>query len=647
MRIGVNQQMTQPMAATVQRQKGQRGVSVAATMVALVTYWLLQVRPLTSSDGFSWRNFRNYFPYDQYSYLAIAVNVRDGNMAAVEPFTETGINHYPRLYYVFLGLLSRLLHSDLIATWQLTGLAFQLVMVAAISWLLIRLTGRPLMGMLGFLPSIIGTFAVAFTGNWYHALDNHAVLWGAFGVFFTLNGESAALSVAVTAICLLIGVTFPRGDCRTKMDRKAFVVVIIAAAAIGALANVQTYSFLTAVYLAIYGAGAFGVMKYGNLRHIIVSLGLLVAVILGGQTVASTLGPLVTLVAGLAAALPGFSLILIKHKKPVIAAGVTAAMAASPTIVGTLLGLADKDDFLTYREASSTALGVPFGIGLLAALVPLLMLALILYGGIAYRNKAWLAFAIGASTAWALVASNDIWGANQEPYRFWIDSFTIVTAAAVPILCQVGVKFWNVKREQLRLQGEMPRSRLLPSADAVRVSSRSQAVIVGAVCFALLGGLVVSFADYSKFSGYVNSQGTERFDDLRGTAIQAAVVPLTEDESPLRIQINHEGQASELLLGDPCINPFQLKTTTGLPTAFYNLGLAWPNDEPHLREILKQRLAGAFAHSHAKNAGIKYVITDSSCSAGWQNQVQGTRVSEVDYSADGKLATITLWDLAG
>jgi hypothetical protein len=638
--------MRQATAAAAQRKRGQRWVPVAATIVALVIYWVLHVGPLTSSNGFSWRNFRSYFPYDQYSYLAIAVNVRDGNTAAVEPFTETGINHYPRLYYVFLGFLSRVLHSDLIATWQLTGLAFQLVMVGAISWLLIRLTGRPLMGILGFLPSIIGTSAVAFTGNWYHSLDNHAVLWGAFGVLFTLNGESAALSVAVTAISLLIGVTFPRGDCGKEMDRKAFTVVIIAAAGIGVLANVQTYSFLTAVYLTVYCAGAFGILKYGNWRHIIVSLGLLAAVLLGGTTVALILGPLVTLIAGLAAALPGFFLILMKHKKVVISAGVAAALAASPTIVGTMLGLADKDDFLTYREASSTALGVPLGTGLIAALIPILMLALILYAGVASKNKAWMAFALGAATAWALVASNDVWGANQEPYRFWIDSFTVVTAAAVPILCQIAVRFRNLRREQVRAQRDMPLSRHLRSDELASQWSRTQVLVVGAVCFALFGAMAMSLADYSKFSGYVHSQGTEKFDDSQGIAIEAAVVPLMEDESSLRIQISREGQASELLLGDPCINPFQLKTLTGIPTAFYNLGLAWPENEGEMREVLKQRFAGVFAQSRAKDAGIGYVLTDSSCSVGWQSRVNGTRVSEVPYGADGKLATITLWKLA-
>jgi hypothetical protein len=638
--------MTQQTPAITREQKAQRWVPVAATTLALVAYCLLHVLPLISSNGFSWRNFRNYFPFDQYSYLAIAVNIRDGNMAAVEPFTETGVNHYPRLYYIFLGLLSRLFNSDIIATWQIAGLILQLIMVAAVSWLLIRLTGKPLMGLLGFLPSIIGTFAVVSTGNWFHTLDNHAVLWGAFGVFFTLNGESAALSIAVTAICLLIGVTFPVNSSRLQFSRKLWAVVIICAAAIGVLANVQTYSFLTAVYLVVYVAGVFGILHYGTWRHIALSVVLLAVVIFAGPTISSIAGPLATLVAGVAAAIPGFSLILVRHKGPVIAAALVAALVASPTIVGTLFGLADKDDFLTYREASSSALGVPIKTGLLAAVIPILMLGLILWAGIAHRNRAWLAFSIGAGTAWTLVASNDYWGANQEPYRFWIDSFTIVTAAAVPVVCQILVNIWNARSTSVWLQGSIIRWRHVRSIPASVPDRRGlRPLLAGGACLVLLSTLGISLIDYSVFSRYVHSQGTESFHNSQGMAIEEAVLPLTEDGSPLRLSVSAEGEASKLLLGDPCINPFQLKTLTGLSTAFYNLGLAWPKNEPSIREILKQRSSGGFAQSLTKDAGIEYVLTDSSCSTDWQGQIHGTRLAETSYGGDDKIATITLWKL--
>lgn len=613
-------------------------------------YWVLQVRPLTTSTGFSWHNFRQYFPYDQYSYLAIAVNVKNGNMAAVEPFTETGTNHYPRLYYVFLGLLARLFNADIIVTWQIAGLAFQFVMVAAISWLLIRLTGLPVLGVLGFVPSIIGTFAVAATGNWHHSLDNHGVLWGAFGVLFTLNGESAALSIAVTATCLLIGVTFPLADGTAPAGAKTrTAVVIIAAAAVGALANVQTYSFLTAVYLLVYATGAYGLLKRGRRWHGAVSLVLLVAVLAGGTAIAAKAGPLVTLMAGLLAAAPGFILVLLRYKAPVIAACAALAVAASPTILGTLLGLADKDDFLTYRELSSNALGVPLWTGVLGALVPLLMLALIFYAGLVLRNKAWLAFAVGSVFAWPLVASNDLWGANQEPYRFWIDSFTVVTAAAVPVFCQVAVRSWQLWRAGRRVQSlESASPEVSDTSTPARVSfGRTPAIVVATACVAVVAATAVSLSDYAKFADYVHDYGTASFNDPQALAIKSAATPLTDPGSDLRVTVDAKGQASELVMFDPCISPFRVKALTGLPTAFYNLGLAWPKNEKDIREILVERSKGSFAQPAAEKVDIRYVLTDTGCPASWQGQVNGAKISEAAYINGGQPATVTLWKVAG
>lgn len=637
----------------------QKAASAAAIIFSALMYWILQVRPLTTSAGFSWGSFREYFPYDQYSYLAIAVNVQHGNIAAVEPFTETGTNHYPRLYYVFLGLLSRLFNTDIIATWQITGLAFQFVMVAAISWLLIRLTGLPALGVLGFVPSIIGTFAVAASGDWHHSLDNHAVLWGAFGVLFTLNGESAALSVAVTAICLLIAVTFPMAHGGAPCSAKARAVTVIAVAAVvGTLANVQTYSFLTAVYLLVYATAVYGLLTYGRTWLVAASLGLLAAVLLGGTALAAITGPLMTLMAGLAPALPGFFLVLLRYKSTVISACVALVLAASPTVVGTLLGLVQKDDFLSYREVSSNGLGVPLWIGVLGALVPLLMLVLIFWAGVVHRNKAWIALAVGAAVAWPLVASNDLWGANQEPYRFWIDSFTLVTAAAVPVFCQVAVRSWrrwhhgnNPEAVEVGSLRDSPGNRkhsLVAEARSLRApsgGSRKNASIVVAACVTVVAAVAVSLGDYSKFSEYVHDNGTASFSDPQALAIKSVALPLTQPGSDLRVPVDETGQASELVMFDPCISPFRAKALTGLPTVFYNLGLAWPRDESQIRDILMQRSQGSFSQEAAKEADIHYVLTDTGCPKGWQDQIDAARISEVTYDNGGRSASLTLWKL--
>jgi hypothetical protein len=98
---------------------------------------------------------------------------------------------------------------------------------------------------------------------------------------------------------------------------------------------------------------------------------------------------------------------------------------------------------------------------------------------------------------------------------------------------------------------------------------------------------------------------------------------------------------------DPCISPFRLKALTGLPTAFYNLGLAWPKNETEIREILVQRSKGSFAQPAAEKVAIRYVLTDTGCATGWQGQVSGAKISEAIYSNGGQPATITLWKVAG
>jgi hypothetical protein len=85
---------------------------------------------------------------------------------------------------------------------------------------------------------------------------------------------------------------------------------------------------------------------------------------------------------------------------------------------------------------------------------------------------------------------------------------------------------------------------------------------------------------------------------------------------------------------------------TGTPTAFYNKGLAWPENEKALREVLKERDAGIFSWSEAESSNVSYLLTDSSCPAAWHTTVGGTIAAEKSYSADDKLATVTLLKLA-
>lgn len=54
------------------------------------------------------------------------------------------------------------------------------------------------------LPFLMGTFAWVGSDNWLHPLESHGVLWPSFGVLFTINGEAAALCLAIVSMCAVI-----------------------------------------------------------------------------------------------------------------------------------------------------------------------------------------------------------------------------------------------------------------------------------------------------------------------------------------------------------------------------------------------------------------------------------------------------------
>jgi hypothetical protein len=409
-------------------------------------------------------------------------------------------------------------------------------------------------------------------------------------------------------------------------------LVLSASAAVGLLANVQTYSFLTAVYLLVYVVAAYGLLTARSYRLLIVSAGLLVLVLLGGQTLAGHVGPLATLIAGALPALPGFLVVL--KRLPVLFAfsAVALLLSAAPTVLGTLSGVASKDPFLVYREASSSNLGVPLNYGVIGALVPLLLVLAILAAGIHARQRLWTAYSAGVLVAWPLVASNDLWGANQEPYRFWIDAFTLVTATAVPIFALVIVHYWRAKRSR----GTTPVGVEDGTRASLRPGVRYPGLWVPVTAAAILAVVAIpSGLDYVKFRNYVTAAGTASFDDPQALAIKAVTASVSKDAN---------AAVNGLLLNDPCLSPFRLKAVSGGPVAFYNLGLAWPEKEPQIRQVLGERDQGILDLAHVRSAGIGFIVTDTSCAQGWSAKALGQKVASATYPLGaGANAEVALW----
>lgn len=576
--------------------------------IAVVVHLALQTSMLVTRPDFTWSKFRGYFSYDQTSYLAIVVNGARGDVSFVEPFTSTGTIHYPHAYYVLLGLVARVTGLAPETTWQLVGLLLQSLVIAGLAATLIAMTGRRWPALLAPLPFVVGTFATANGPDWYTRLDLHGVLWGAYGVLFPLNGESASLCIGGLCLLALMLVAEGRVAARHRLPLAAVACLVI-----GALSAVQTYSFLTAVYLVVYATAAWAMVASGAIVAMLASVVLMIALPFAGPGIASRVGPLVVMVCGLVPAVPGMLILVRRTPAPTLACIVAAAIGALPQVAWTVQGVATHDPFLMYRQASTTAtLSVPWRIGATAAAIPLASLAIVFVAGIAQRSASSIAWVVGAAVAWTLLAGNDRWGMLQEPYRLWIDCFTLVSIVTLPLVADALIAWWG--------HGGL---------------TRAASVAAGTALVALTAAAAGDFAAFWRY-------GNERiamldYRNARGDAVASLAGPSSRVALP-----------NGLRLGDPCIDPFLLKTRAESDVAFYNYGMAWPAREPALKRVLAAREAGTLAIEDAREADVTMVLTDARCKAAWPTRYRHAldELGRARYVADdGTTDELVLWRL--
>ena len=73
----------------------------------------------------------------------------------------------------------------------------------------------------------------------------------------------------------------------------------------------------------------------------------------------------------------------------------------------------------------------------------------------------------------------------------------------------------------------------------------------------------------------------------------------------------------QLVMADPCIDARIFKVVTGVPVAYYNVGLAWPARYKQFNVVLTTLASGVLKLSELRAAGIGSMVTDGSCKAGW------------------------------
>ncbi|MET0976405.1 MAG: hypothetical protein ABWX82_12110 [Leifsonia sp.] len=583
---------------------------VAATMIGSLA---LSLGPLVARAGWRFDLLRNYFSYDQWGYLAIVRNFADGIFTAVEPDTQTGSNFYPHAYYAFLGLVARVTGAESIVVWNVVGIALQTVLVGFLAAVLILRWRRPALGFLAVIPFMLGTFAWLGGDSWYTQLQSHAVLWGPFAMFYTLNGEAASISIAAMALLTILAVWIAPSPRRLRLWG-----TLLASIAIGALGNVQTYSFITAVYLAVYVLAAYAIVSRRRWKTAALSVLLVPVLFLTGGTVFAVGGQLPTLVFGLLPALPGLIAIIIDSKGFVALCGAAAALAASPQVIMTAVGIISKDPFLTYRVDSNIALGIGGRIGLVASIVLLLPLLAVAVAGVVARRPLWSAYGIGATAAWFVLASNDRWGANAEPYRIWIDAFALIALTIIPVVVDVVIGLRRVAAESSSRR-----------AQALRLCS-----IIGIVVVAVVAA--GSAVDFVRFAGDASKHTLEASRTSQNLA--ASELASSTDAA----------STGALIATDSCIDPRYLKVNSGGPVAFFHVGMAWPKDFVDVGAVVDGRQQGDFPVASALAGGVGWVLTDSECDDAWPERYADDLVLESSRgytTADGGSAQIDLWSI--
>jgi hypothetical protein len=279
------------------------------------------------------------------------------------------------------------------------------------------------------------------------------------------------------------------------------------------------------------------------------------------------------------------------------------ALGSAPQIIWMINGTLNQDPFLTYRVDQSGELGVPLWAFFAVGSPVLVTWFAILWAQILRKGVREIALLVGWFIAFVLLSFNNLWGFGQEPYRFWIDSVIVfVFIAALTI----------------------------PTAFSRSLISRRSPVAIAVIAVLLIGASVWNVGG---FRAYVSSQNNIDFDSPRVDAITELVSVNTN--------------AEDLVIAEPCIDPGVLKVATGARVAFYNLGLAWPDNKVALDAVLDSSRQGTFDIEQIRAAGITQLITDSSCPTVWfPGNIMGVaQAGSVEYTDASGNHRVDIWKI--
>ncbi|MDE0973540.1 MAG: hypothetical protein OSA11_00435 [Candidatus Nanopelagicales bacterium] len=563
------------------RSQGTWSAFVPSLVFSLFSAWTLLRLP-GNINPFS-NVFRGYFSSDQLSYAGIAASAKAGQIGLVEPFTQTGSSFYPSWWYKFIGLFAGATGLEVPAAWSILGFSMVLGSIVFISCAAWRLSGKPWAPIVIGLLLWVGPLASILFDTWLVNLNSHAVLWGPYGALYALNGEAAGLTLGSSA--LILGYWVVSRPAWPRLAR--FTCLGLSGLILGVVANFQTYSFLTLTAVTLWIIAVGGLLKAKSRKLLIISAVLLTFALIGGTLIRETVGALPVYALMLISTLPGiwaFARLCL----PLAATGfVFFVIGAAPQVIWLILGTLDKDPFLTYRVDQSGDLGIPiwafivFGSPVLFAWVAILRVQII------RKGTKEIALLVGWFVAFVLLSFNDSWAFSQEPYRFWITSVIIFVFIA---------------------------ALTFPSAETSAYFSSKGTRILSVVAIVLIAA---SFWNVGGFRSYVSSKNVKDI-NFNSTQLQA-ISQLVSENTP----------AEGLLTVEPCMDPLHVKVVTGVPVAYYNLGLAWPENKAEIDAVFKAGEAGVLDINLMQSAGVSYLLTDSNCPTAWGSSMK-MGVSEVD-----------------
>jgi len=583
--------------------------AIGATLHTVVQSWTIL------STGFG--SIREAYAHDQFGYLSMVVNASEGRVNDLEPVTETGSNSYPRAYYTAVGTIARILDIHPVQAWNGTSLTLQFLMVGFLGVTLALISRRSWVALLAPVPFLVGNFSWFFyPGEWAIPLQSHAVLWGPFLALFSLNAEVAGLCISAISITALALVWM-----RPARPGVRWVVSGISAAAIGALANFQTYSFLASIYVIAAVLAAIELHRRRSRLLVVATVAATILVFAAGPLVSDATGQLPTLIFGLLPFVPGLVALAIRSRARLVAVGVVAVLFAVPQVAITVAGVGEGDPFLTFRTASNVDLGILFWRTIAATGVAIVAFAgLIIYG---HWRRSSLLFGIGAGSAFAmtLVAVNDVWGANAEPYRLWINTYFLS-------LILIALSFAHILRRVPRRS----QHRSGPQSRPLTVNRRAAAAV-------MIPTLLVAAATAPDFVAYATD---ERLAHVWN--------PATERERAQAVLAeNAKGIEDALIAADPCVDPRTVKVNSGARIAYYHLGMAWPQEYEAIATIVQARLSGGFDFPAAERSGTVWILTDTACVHDWGSDYADRLVLEdsIDYEIEPDDNAGSLTDTAG